>query len=162
MDYVKRLRSPAYGSSCIHHQGDQFDRPGRPRRTDGPAKNRHSERHRSYNQRWRPSRFTSSLQCDARRLYAACPRGLGAVARLVLEAAYEACFRAALLNRKETGSAKLYLTLLGGGAFGNPQVWIFDAIARSLRLFKNSGLDVRIVSYGSLSSSVDDMLRPHQ
>ena len=42
----------------------------------------------------------------------------------------------------------MYLTLLGGGVFGNPTAWILDAIERSLRLFTDSGLDVVIVSYG--------------
>ena len=40
-------------------------------------------------------------------------------ARLILEAAYEATFAAALLNASKTGNKSLYLTLLGGGAFGN-------------------------------------------
>ena len=70
-------------------------------------------------------------------------------ARLVLEASYEATLHAALLNARTTGNRMVFLTLLGGGAFGNPGDWIFDAITRALLLFRNHDLDVRIVSYSS-------------
>ena len=36
---------------------------------------------------------------------------------------------------------------LGGGAFGNRQDWIAQALLRSLRLHADSGLDVHLVSY---------------
>ena len=62
-------------------------------------------------------------------------------ARLVLEASYEACVLAALDNRDRhdgmAGSKKLFLTLLGGDAFGNPQAWILDAIRRALIKFQH-------------------------
>lgn len=70
-------------------------------------------------------------------------------ARLILEAAYEACFLAARQSAIETGDTRLYLTLLGGGAFGNPDTWISDAIARAFRIGAAFGLDVTLVSYGS-------------
>ena len=72
-------------------------------------------------------------------------------ARLVLEAAYEASFHAAALNRAETGVSRLFLTQLGGGAFGNEPAWIVDAMRHALGLFRHSGLDVSVVSYGSSS-----------
>merc|ERR1711865_475891 len=72
-------------------------------------------------------------------------------ARLVLEASYEACVLAALDNRDRhdgmAGSKKLFLTLLGGDAFGNPQSWILDAIRRALRKFEHEDLDVFLVCY---------------
>lgn len=68
-------------------------------------------------------------------------------ARLILEAAYEATFAAAVLNSSRTGVNSLYLTLLGGGAFGNEPVWILDAIQRALRLYSSFDLDVKIVSF---------------
>ncbi len=46
-------------------------------------------------------------------------------ARLVLEAAYEATLCAAQLNAARTGNRTVFLTLLGGGAFGNQSEWIF-------------------------------------
>lgn len=71
-----------------------------------------------------------------------------AFATLVLEAAYEATVCAAIINAHRTGNHQLFLTLLGGGAFGNQLDWILAAIRRSLALYSDSGLEVSIVSYG--------------
>lgn len=76
------------------------------------------------------------------------------LAKLVLEAAYEATICSAILSRDRNQSNRLFLTLLGGGAFGNNPDWIMGAIRRSLELYSNSGLDVAIVSYGSSNHSV--------
>jgi len=73
------------------------------------------------------------------------------LAKLVLEAAYEATVWAAVLNERRGESNILFLTLLGGGAFGNADSWIESAIRRALALARNSGLDVRLVSFGSPS-----------
>ena len=70
------------------------------------------------------------------------------LAKLVLEAAYEATICAAILNVDRNRNNRLFLTRLGGGAFGNNPDWITDAISRSLELYSDSGLDVAIVSYG--------------
>jgi hypothetical protein len=70
------------------------------------------------------------------------------LAKLVLEAAYEATICAAILNVDRNRNNRLFLTRLGGGAFGNSPDWITDAISRSLELYSDSGLDVAIVSYG--------------
>ena len=70
------------------------------------------------------------------------------LAKLVLEAAYEATICAAILNGYRNRNNRLFLTRLGGGAFGNNPDWITDAISRSLELYSDSGLDVAIVSYG--------------
>ncbi|MDM7915740.1 MAG: hypothetical protein QUU85_10830, partial [Candidatus Eisenbacteria bacterium] len=56
-------------------------------------------------------------------------------ARLVLEAAYEATLCAAILNRRATGNRRAFLTLLGGGAFGNATPWITDALKRACLLY---------------------------
>ncbi|HEX7774537.1 MAG TPA: hypothetical protein VF435_19085, partial [Pyrinomonadaceae bacterium] len=66
-----------------------------------------------------------------------------------LEAAYEATICTAILNATSRGSNRLFLTLLGGGAFGNETAWIIGAIQRALTLYKDVELDVSIVSYGS-------------
>ncbi len=71
-------------------------------------------------------------------------------ARLVLEAAYEATLLAGVLNMRRTGCPVVYLTRLGGGAFGNAASWIFDAIVGALRRLAHSGLDVRLVSFGRI------------
>ncbi len=70
-------------------------------------------------------------------------------ARLVLEASYEATLCAAILNSLRTGNMRVFLTLLGGGAFGNATHWITDAIERVLRCYIDWNINVDIVSYGS-------------
>ena len=79
-------------------------------------------------------------------------------ANMVLEASYEAFFCAAVLNAKATGNNKVFLTLLGGGAFGNPVDWIFSAITRSLEKFQGFDLDISIVSYGRSSHHIRQFL----
>jgi hypothetical protein len=79
-------------------------------------------------------------------------------AQLVLEASYEATLCAGILNRRCTGSNKLFLTLLGGGAFGNHGDWIFAAIERALEQFADVPLDVSIVSYGSSKPRVRELV----
>jgi len=75
-------------------------------------------------------------------------------ARLVLEASYEATICAAILNSKRNGNTRLFLTLLGGGVFGNEIDWIIEAIRRALTLYRQAGLDAAIVSYGSSKGHV--------
>jgi len=79
-------------------------------------------------------------------------------ARLILEATYEATFYAALINYQKTGNNKLFLTLVGGGAFGNKMEWIIDAIRNSLNKFSNTPLDVMIVSYGRSKWEVGELV----
>ena len=78
----------------------------------------------------------------------------------VEDAAYEATFHAALLNREKTGSSQLFLTLLGGGAFGNRMEWIIDAIRRTVELAKGSGLEFKIISYQSRTPELRELLDP--
>lgn len=66
------------------------------------------------------------------------------LARLVLEAAYEATLRVAA-----RAGAPVFLTLLGGGAFGNPREWILGAVSTAMRALPEAGLDARIVSHGA-------------
>ncbi|MEZ5944881.1 MAG: hypothetical protein R3C18_26150 [Planctomycetaceae bacterium] len=74
--------------------------------------------------------------------------------RLILDATYEATFHVAVQNMVDTGCRKLYLTLVGGGVFGNKLDWILSAIGRSLKLFAWANLDVYVVSYGSSKPEV--------
>lgn len=80
-------------------------------------------------------------------------------ARLVLEASYEACFRVAATTAPDR---PLFLTLVGGGAFGNPQPWILDAIASALVATRPAGLDCVLVSYRSLALSKTWLERVNQ
>ena len=77
-----------------------------------------------------------------------------AFATLVLEGAYEATIWAAVLNAQRSGSNVLFLTQLGGGAFGNETPWIHYAIQRALRMVQGVDLDVRLVSYGAPDASL--------
>jgi hypothetical protein len=71
-----------------------------------------------------------------------------AFASLVLQAAYEATVWAAVHNAQRGASNVALLTSLGGGAFGNDESWIYDAMGRALKMVSNVALEVRLVSYG--------------
>jgi hypothetical protein len=77
---------------------------------------------------------------------------------MVLEAAYEATICSAILNLARTGNNALFLTLLGGGAFGNHKDWIVGSIRRAVGLYANANLDVAIVSYGSSKPYVRQLI----
>lgn len=79
-------------------------------------------------------------------------------AQLILKASYEATLWAAILNFANTGNNKVYLTLLGGGVFGNNDEWIFAAITRALELFAHVPLDVAIVSYRASKPTVKKLV----
>jgi hypothetical protein len=64
----------------------------------------------------------------------------------------------AALNAHENHNRTVYLTMLGGGAFGNKREWITDAITRSLAIFKDFDLDVGIVSYGHSNDDIQDLV----
>jgi hypothetical protein len=71
-------------------------------------------------------------------------------ASLILEASYEATLLAGILN----GDKRVYLTLVGGGVFGNELEWICSAIERAYLKYTEYELDVSIVNYGSISEEV--------
>jgi len=79
-------------------------------------------------------------------------------ARLVLEASYEATICTAILNSVRNGNNRLFLTLLGGGAFGNETDWIVEGIQRALNIYKHVDLDVAIVSYGSSKPYIQSLV----
>ena len=83
-------------------------------------------------------------------------------ARLVLEASYEATICAAILNSLSTGNDRVFLTLLGGGAFGNKTDWITESIKRALTLYADWSLEVAIVSYGSSKQYVRQLVEQFQ
>ena len=78
------------------------------------------------------------------------PSGWEPFARLVLESAYEATLLVAAQQTQRGFTPTVLLTRLGGGAFGNPDDWIDDAISRGLAGVESDGLDVRLVSYGTI------------
>lgn len=78
--------------------------------------------------------------------------------RLILDPTYEATFHVAVQNLVDTGCRKLYLTMVGGGVFGNKLDWILSSIGRSLELFAWANLDVYMVSYGSSKPELGSFL----
>ena len=79
-------------------------------------------------------------------------------AQMILEAAYEATICAGVLNSRRGNSNKIYLTLLGGGVFGNKPEWITKAIFRALKLYKMKDIQVFIVSYGRSKPHVQKLI----
>lgn len=79
-------------------------------------------------------------------------------ARLVLDAAYEATLAAAVLNRHATDNRRVYLTLLGGGVFGNRIEWIVDAAGRAIDRVAEADLDVAVVSYREPNPAIGPLL----
>ena len=75
-------------------------------------------------------------------------------ASLILEAAYEATICVGVENAMRGQSNIVLLTRLGGGAFGNDDDWIHQAMRRALHKAQGFELDVRLVSYGPPSEAV--------
>jgi len=76
-------------------------------------------------------------------------------ASLILEASYEATICAGILN----GDKQIYLTLVGGGVFGNELSWICSAIERACLKYADYDLDVVIVNYSLISDEVLDLVK---
>lgn len=83
----------------------------------------------------------------------------GPMARLVLEATYEATLLAGVLNAHTTGNPRVYLTLVGGGVFGNPVEWILQAIERALQSVEGHSLDVVQVCYRAIPSQLTQAIQ---
>ena len=83
-------------------------------------------------------------------------------ARTILMGLYEATLAVAVIkqlekarqhdeNRSATEQrTKVYLTMVGGGAFGNDSKWIAEAIGKSLNKYQHYPLDVYLVHYGRI------------
>ena len=76
-------------------------------------------------------------------------------ASLILEASYEATICAGILN----GDDRVYLTLVGGGVFGNELAWICSAIERACLKYSDYSLEVMIVNYSSISGEVLELVK---
>jgi hypothetical protein len=53
-----------------------------------------------------------------------------------------------VINAARTGNRTVFLTMVGGGVFGNDHAWIQSAIPRALHLVETTSLDVRLVTLG--------------
>ena len=89
------------------------------------------------------------------------PREWERFARLVLEASYEATLHAAVVNARRGAGSRVYLTLLGGGAFGNPRTWILPALRRALEMVSAADLEVILVSHGDIATELLALERSH-
>lgn len=99
--------------------------------------------------------FCSAISCA----YTPLPNALWhALACMVLDAAYEATLLAAAIDRdREQGSGRVWLTMLGGGVFGNDDIWIYRAIERALRRTQHLGLQVKLVHYRKLQRPYSEL-----
>lgn len=77
---------------------------------------------------------------------------------LILEAAYEATLLAGALNAERGASNVIFLTFLGGGAFGNCRSWILRALSRSLDMASKFDLDVRLVVLGEPKEDLAELI----
>jgi hypothetical protein len=70
------------------------------------------------------------------------------LATLVLDAAYEATLWAAVVDAAEgQGTGRVWLTFLGGGAFGNRPAWITGAMRRALAAVDGYALEVCVAHH---------------
>lgn len=79
-------------------------------------------------------------------------------ASLILEATYEATLLAALLNKERTGNSRVFLTTVGGSAFGNHPAWIMKAMKKAIQKVSQTALDIKIVSFRSSSDDVQRLI----
>jgi hypothetical protein len=77
---------------------------------------------------------------------------------LVLDASYEATLLTTILNLAKNGCGRVYLTSLGGKAFGNEHTWIYEAIVKTISKMPQVGLDIRIVSFMRSKPEVKAMI----
>eukprot|EP00039_Didymoeca_costata_P027229 m.17867 g.17867 ORF g.17867 m.17867 type:complete len:383 (+) comp6134_c0_seq1:127-1275(+) len=88
------------------------------------------------------------------------------LAKMVLEASYEATMWATLIDQHEKrGSGKVYLTFVGGGVFGNDLSWICRAIATACSRLQAAPLEVYVCHYASVDRKVqrriDELISNH-
>jgi hypothetical protein len=83
------------------------------------------------------------------------------LARMVLNASYRATLHVGAEAKErhgdKDGSRRVFLTLLGGGVFGNELEWIVDAIRGACEEFREVDLEVIIVCYGGVPPEVEEL-----
>eukprot|EP00919_Chromeraceae_sp_WS-2016_P044061 GHVR01105054.1.p1 GENE.GHVR01105054.1~~GHVR01105054.1.p1 ORF type:complete len:165 (+),score=28.63 GHVR01105054.1:263-757(+) len=74
-------------------------------------------------------------------------------AQFALTSAYLSTLAIAAIHAAKRGRrVSVFLTCLGGGAFGNRREWIKDSMVEALNVFKYCPLDVVLVHYSSIDS----------
>jgi hypothetical protein len=78
------------------------------------------------------------------------PKDWKSLAQIILDSAYLATLLAAAIVADKRGErVTVFLTCIGGGAFGNPRPWICAAIEKALLAHIDKPLDVKLVHYGA-------------
>eukprot|EP00050_Salpingoeca_kvevrii_P016994 m.60667 g.60667 ORF g.60667 m.60667 type:complete len:398 (+) comp7293_c0_seq3:109-1302(+) len=85
------------------------------------------------------------------------------LAKLVLDAAYEATLWAGVINNSKTQNPRVLLTFLGGGVFGNKKPWIAAAICRAIQRLHMHGkkLEVVLVHFSHIDDYIVKYLEKH-
>lgn len=80
------------------------------------------------------------------------------IAANVLKASYKATLWATVLNAERhgwtTASRTVFLTMVGGGVFGNLPAWINQAIASACHELRQSGLIVHVVHFRNINHAI--------
>ena len=81
-------------------------------------------------------------------------------AQLVLDGMYEATLLCGYINTIENRNRNVYLTFLGGGAFGNKLEWIASAIGRAMGIAHKLklGINVVICHYKELNEVLKELI----
>jgi hypothetical protein len=73
------------------------------------------------------------------------------LAQVLLDAAYDATLAvSAILARDRKTRVTVYLTLVGGGVFGNETEWIVMALQRALLRYQSASIDVKLVHFKTI------------
>ncbi len=81
------------------------------------------------------------------------------LATITLDAAYEATLLAAAVGAPQPSAPRrVWLTALGGGAFGNPKEWIGTAIGRAIARAADLPLDVRVAHHRRHDRELSDFI----
>jgi hypothetical protein len=99
--------------------------------------------------------FVSALSCNYSK---ASLDAWEPLARIVLNAVYEATLWAGVVNAAQGGSNIVYLTLVGGGVYRNRIEWIAAAIGRAMGRVAGFDLDVRLVHYREIAGDVAQLI----
>jgi hypothetical protein len=76
----------------------------------------------------------------------------------ILDALYESTVIVSINNFLEGKSNKLFLTFVGGGAFGNNIHWILNAIRKALTKYQHYPLDVFLVNHRNKNKLAEEYL----
>ena len=79
--------------------------------------------------------------------------------KFILDAYYEATILIGIINFHKTGCRKVFLTMLGCGAFMNKESWAIDSILRALRKYSKYNLDVIMVHYKFKNERIENELK---